>query len=218
MNTRILSAELPTRGGQHVNVAGWVHRVRDLGCVRFLLLRDRSGLCQVVLPKDRDDASVGCECVVEVEGKVVAEPRAPGGFELLAEHVEAISPAEPPPLEVFKPLSASGHRLDTLLEHRAVSLRIPEVLEVFRVQAEIVRAFGEHFRANGFTEIKTPKLVQAGAEGGSAIFEVNYFGRTAYLAQCPQASRALHEDEHRGESRLGAGAQTREKQPAGGER
>jgi nondiscriminating aspartyl-tRNA synthetase len=186
MARRVLSGDLPGLAGRTVNLQGWVHRIRDLGGVRFLILRDRAGLAQVVLPKDLHLGDVGCEWVVGVEGHCRTDSRAPSGVEVLAEHVRPISPADPTPLEVFNPDAASKNRLETLLDHRAVSLRIPEVLDVFRVQAEVLRAFRAYLNEQGFTEIVTPKLVLAGAEGGAAVFQVEYFESTAYLAQSPQ--------------------------------
>ena len=76
--------------------------------------------------------------------------------------------------------------LDALLEHRMVSLRNPKTLSIFRLQAEIVRLFAEHLRAEGFTEIKSSKLIGSGTEGGTGLFAVEYFDRTVYLAQSPQ--------------------------------
>ena len=186
MSARVLSSELSDRVGRPVSLAGWVHRIRNLGGVRFLVLRDRSGLAQVVVPPELDLGPVACEWVVRVTGTAREEPRAPSGFEVAADRVDVISRAETPPLEVFKPLAATGHRLDTLLDHRAVSLRIPEVLEVFRVQAEILRAFRSFLSSRGFVEVCTPKLVLSGAEGGAALFRVAYFDRTTYLAQSSQ--------------------------------
>jgi nondiscriminating aspartyl-tRNA synthetase len=183
---RTLSSQLPELAGKPVQLQGWVHRIRDLGGVRFLLLRDRAGIAQVVLPRSLDLGPVGCEYVVSIEGNVRAEPRAPNGVEVLAQRVETISPAETPPMDVFKPLAAERNRLDTILDHRAISLRVPDVLDIFRVQAEIVRAFRDKLMELGFTEIHTPKLVLAGAEGGSSLFEMKYYEGKAYLAQSPQ--------------------------------
>jgi nondiscriminating aspartyl-tRNA synthetase len=186
MAQRVLSSELSHLEGRPARLAGWVHRIRDFGGVRFLVLRDRGGLAQVVVDGELNAGDVGCEWVVRVDGLVRRDERAPGGFELHARRIETISPSVTPPLEVFKPPAAAHHRLETLLEHRAVSVRIPEVLDVFRVEAEILRAFRAQLRERGFVEIKTPKLALAGAEGGSAVFEVRYFDRTATLAQSPQ--------------------------------
>src|SRR6187402_478670 len=103
MSARILSSQLPELAGKPVRLQGWVHRVRDLGAVRFLVLRDRGGLAQVVLPSKLDIGDVGCECVVDVFGTARAEPRAHSGVEVLAERVGMIAGAEPPPIELFKP-------------------------------------------------------------------------------------------------------------------
>ena len=89
-------------------------------------------------------------------------------------------------MEVFNPDAVEKNRLETLLDHRAVSLRIPEVLDIFRVQAVTLEAFRGYLRGQEFTEIVSPKLVLAGAEGGSAVFEVKYYDRAAFLAQSPQ--------------------------------
>jgi nondiscriminating aspartyl-tRNA synthetase len=190
MSARILSSQLPEQAGKPVLLQGWVHRIRNLGGVRFLLLRDRAGIAQVVLPKllgaGNPGGNLGCEFVVSVHGTVRTESRAPNGVEVSAERVEVISEAQTPPIEIFKPMHAEQTRLDTLLDHRAVSVRMPEVLEIFKIQAEIVRAFRETLIPMGFTEIHTPKLVLAGAEGGSAVFEVKYYEGKAYLAQSPQ--------------------------------
>jgi nondiscriminating aspartyl-tRNA synthetase len=186
MEARTLSSELPFKAGRRVRLQGWVHRIRRLGAVRFLVLRDRAGLAQVVVPREVDLGEVSSEWVVSVEGLCRSEPRAPRGVEALAERIEVLAPARTPPLEIFNPEAIEKNRLDTLLDHRAVSLRIPELLDVFRVQAVVLEAFREHLRGEGFTEIVSPKLVLAGAEGGSAVFEVKYYERSAYLAQSPQ--------------------------------
>jgi len=186
MQQRVLSSELSRHPGSQVPLAGWVHRIRDLGGVRFLVLRDRAGLCQVVVPDRVDLSEISPEQVVRIDGNVRREARAPGGFEVLADRIETLSRAAPPPLEISLPPDRASHRLETLLDHRAVSLRIGDVLDVFRVQAAILDAFRRYLTQQDFVEIKTPKLVLAGAEGGSAVFEVDYYGRKAYLAQSPQ--------------------------------
>ena len=186
MTARVLSKELSGHVGREVHLAGWVHRIRDLGGVRFLVLRDRAGVAQVVLPPELDLGGVACEWVVALAGDCRTESRAPAGVEVLASRIHVLSTAEPPPFEIFNPKAVAKNRLETLLDHRAMSLRIPDVLDVFRVQDVVLRAFRSYLRAQGFTEIASPKLVLAGAEGGSAIFEVSYFDRKAYLAQSPQ--------------------------------
>ncbi len=186
MQPRVLSSELPALAGQQVCLHGWVHRIRDFGGLKFLVLRDRTGFAQVVVPTGLDMGDIGCEWTVTVTGSCRAEARAPTGVEVVADGVLPVSPAETPPLEIFAPGAAEKNRIETLLDHRAVSLRIPDVLDVFRIQGVVLEAFRGYLRGQGFTEIVTPKLVLAGAEGGSAVFRVEYYETTAYLAQSPQ--------------------------------
>jgi len=186
MRARALSAELSGLVGRGVHLRGWVHRIRDFGGIRFLVLCDRSGQAQVVVPSGIALGPINCEWVVAVDGECRHESRAPGGVEVLATSVQPISAAELPPFDVFNPHAATRNRLDTLLDHRAVSLRIPDIRDIFRIQAVVLEAFRSYLRGQGFTEIVTPKLMLVGAEGGSAVFEVAYYGRSAYLAQSPQ--------------------------------
>ena len=185
---RILARELAGHTGADVLLRGWVHRQRDLGGVCFVLLRDRSGICQVVFdsaPTDAAGAPVNLESVVEIGGVVAANSKAPGGYEVKAQRLEIISAAAGElPLAVNQ--DPSQLSLDAMLEHRMVSLRNPKTLAIFRLQAAIVQHFAEHLRSEGFTEIKSSKLIGSGTEGGTGLFPVEYFDRTVYLAQSPQ--------------------------------
>ena len=170
------------RNNRAVTLHGMVHALRDLGGVTFLTLRTREGLIQCVCP--RRPEGVREECAVSVSGLLRPEPRAPGGAELAEARFTVLSrPAAPPPVPLSKksPLS-----LDTELSLRPVTLRAPRARAVFRIQAAVCRAFREFLQGEGFTEIHTPKLGQAGAEGGSSQFRLDYFGRKAVLAQSPQ--------------------------------
>ena len=180
---RTLASELQ-QGNLEVMLEGWVHRLRDLGKVRFIILRDRTGLSQIVLDPSVDTSGIGGETVVRVWGKSRVEPRAKSGFEVYASKLEILSPAETPPLELFKPENNVGP--EALLNMRAFALRIPDIARVFKVQAAILQAFRDSLDFQGFTEIISPKLVLAGAEGGSALFEVKYYDGLAYLSQSPQ--------------------------------
>ena len=91
MSARVLSSQLPGMAGKRVRLEGWVHRVRDLGAVRFLLLRDRAGIAQVVVPEDLDLGNVGCEYVVRVDGDARPEARAPAGCEVAALRIDTIA-------------------------------------------------------------------------------------------------------------------------------
>ena len=167
------------RNNRAVTLHGMVHALRDLGGVTFLTLRTREGLVQCVCP--RRPEGVREECAVSVSGLLRPEPRAPGGAE--ARCTVLSWPAAPPPVPLSKKSSVS---LDTELSLRPVTLRAPRARAVFRIQAAICRAFREFLQEEGFTEIHTPKLGRAGAEGGSSQFRVDYFGRKAVLAQSPQ--------------------------------
>ena len=170
------------RNNRAVTLHGMVHALRDLGGVTFLTLRTRERLIQCVCP--RRPEGVREECAVSVSGLLRPEPRAPGGAELAEARFTVLSrPAAPPPVPLSKKSSVS---LDTELSLRPVTLRAPRARAVFRIQAAVCRAFREFLQGEGFTEIHTPKLGQAGAEGGSSQFRLDYFGRKAVLAQSPQ--------------------------------
>ena len=165
-----------------VTLHGMVHALRDLGGVTFLTLRTREGLVQCVCP--RRPEGVREECAVSVSCLLRPEPRAPGGAELAEARFTVLSrPAAPPPVPLSKKSSLS---MDTELSLRPVTLRAPRARAVFRIQAAVCRAFREFLQEEDFTEIHTPKLGRAGAEGGSSQFRVDYFGRKAVLAQSPQ--------------------------------
>lgn len=168
-----------------VQVSGMVHAKRPMGGgFTFLRLRTREGVLQCTC-SGLDLTQVPEESAVAVTGILRADPRAPGGVELSARAVEVLSrPAAPMPVPVSKAKLNVG--MDTGLGLRPVLLRNLRERSVFRVQAGLSRAFREYLQSQGFTEIHTPKIVHAGAEGGANIFRLDYFGRKAFLAQSPQ--------------------------------
>ncbi len=179
---RTLAAEVPSRSGEAVAVSGWVHRIRSLGGITFVLIRDRSGVVQVVYEGDVDFT---LESVVTVRGSVEANEKAPGGFEVRATETTLLAVAASDlPVPVNQPLDGVG--IDALLDHRIVSLRNIKVRHIFELQATVVQAFAEFLRSQGFTEIKSSKLIGTGTEGGTGLFTVDYFGDQVFLAQSPQ--------------------------------
>ncbi len=160
-----------------------MHRRRELARVTFLVLRDRSGLAQVVLPAGT--AVPPEETTVEVTGTATANPQAPGGVEVTEAVVTALTDdAETPPFELWRPeLNVS---LPTLLDHAPVAWRHPAQKVRWELAAASLRGFRRTLDALGFTEIQTPKFVESATESGANVFEVDYFGRPAYLAQSPQ--------------------------------
>jgi aspartyl-tRNA synthetase len=182
--------------GDEVTVAGWVHEIRDLGGIAFLILRDRTGRIQVKFEKEEmaDDLvetalDVSRESVISVAGRVEAEERAPTGVEVVPETVEVVAEAAPE-----LPLDPSGKvdaELATRLDNRTLDLRKPEVKAIFEIRAEALRAVREQFRELGCTEINTPKIVATGTEGGTELFPITYFGREAFMNQSPQLFKQL---------------------------
>ncbi len=182
MITRVLAADLLRHVGRPVKVAGWIHRRRELKSVTFVLVRDRSGLAQVVLP---EPVGLPEETVVEVHATVTANAQAPGGVELTEAVVTALSePAKPPPFDLYRPVVPAS--LPTILDHAPVALRHPLLKAPFLVAAASVAGFRAALGGLGFVETHTPKIVGSATESGANVFGLDYFGRPAYLAQSPQ--------------------------------
>ena len=189
---RTMLARISERSGEQVEVRGWVHRVRELGKIRFILLRDRSGIAQLVVDSgcgsdqlDLGASQLTLESVIAIRGTVAENHKAPGGFEIQVRELEVLAHAEADlPLAVNQ--QPDKISLDAILDHRMISLRNPKILSVFRVQSSILKYFAEHMRGEGFTEIKTSKLIGTGTEGGTGLFAVEYFDTKVFLAQSPQ--------------------------------
>lgn len=170
---------------QNVTVHGAVHALRTMGAITFMTLRLRDGAVQCVF--DGMDVPEGLcqECTVTVTGLLRADERAPMGVELLVQELAILSaPAAPVsvPIDKYK----LNLNLDTELSLRPVVLRNLRKRAVFKLQEGVARAFRDTMVSGGFTEIHTPKIVHAGAEGGSNIFRMEYFGKKAFLTQSPQ--------------------------------
>ncbi len=182
---RTLAREV--RPGVDVRLWGAVHAVRALGRLVFIVLRDRSGMIQVVTA---GGVELPREAVIEVVGRSRADERAPGGVEVQATMVTVLArPAVRLPIDISKPILHAS--LATVLDHRALSLRHPRVAAVFRVAAALAGGFRDHLTTEGFTEIHTSKLVATATEGGAGLFRVEYPGRPAYLAQSPQLYKQI---------------------------
>lgn len=176
--------------GEEVRLEGWIHKKRLLGGIAFINIRDRSGVTQVVV-EDKDEVEklrgMQIGTVLTVTGKVVEEPRAPGGAEIHSPKLEVQVPVtDEPPIEIDKPLSHKPDNLDTLFDNRVIGLRNLQERAVFEVQATVCDALRNYFREHQFTEIHTPKLLAEPTEGGAEVFTMDYFGKTATLAQSPQ--------------------------------
>ncbi len=179
--------ELGSHVGKTVTVRGWVEATRGHGKVAFLVVRDGTGLVQgVLLRKEVDDATwerhgtLGAEAVVAVTGEVRAEPRAPGGHELGVTGLEVLAEARDYPIQ------PKEHGVDFLLDHRHLWLRSSQQRAGLRVRAEVEQAVHDFFYDRGFVRIDTPILTGAIGEHAGTLFETDYFGEPAFLAQTGQ--------------------------------
>ena len=181
--------------GSEVAIAGWVHEVRDLGKLKFVQVRDRSGIMQVTAKAGREpDAVLAAmsqpkETVVSVTGKVAASKIAEAGVELIPSKFEVLNEITAKvPFEVTGKVPAD---LEVRLDYRYVDMRTTATAAIFRIRSEIAQAFREKCRMLGAVEMHPPTIVEAATEGGSDLFKVQYFEKDAYLVQSPQLYKQL---------------------------
>ena len=192
---RILNTETIKHLGEKVKVCGWVNTRRDHGGIVFIDLRDRSGILQTVCSPDLVE-SVKEEYVLEIEGivqkrpvKMVKKDLATGEVELKAENVKVLAKVSSLPFDFLsKELSL---KLPTLLDYRPLTIRNPEIKNIFKVGEEIVNSFRKTLQCLDFTEFQSPNIVPAVAEGGAEIFRIDYYNYNAYLAQSPQLYKQI---------------------------
>ena len=186
--SRVLAGELARHIGQSIELSGWVHRVRELKSISFLIIRDRSGLAQAVITPPYDRPAE--ESVVRVRGRVGANPQAPGGAELTDPEIEILSAAtQSPPFDLYRPKITAT--LPTILDQAPVALRHPQLSAIHKLAAAAVTGFRATLDQQGFTEIHTPKITGSATESGANVFRLDWFGRSAYLAQSPQFFKQL---------------------------
>jgi asparaginyl-tRNA synthetase len=187
MATSVRIKELPQHVGEQVTVNGWLYNKRTSGKLQFPIVRDGSGFVQCVVSKkevpeeswnDSDRATQ--ESTVSVVGKVVAEPRAPGGVELHVSELKLNSLAEP------YPITPKEHGTDFLMNHRHLWLRSTKQHYVLLIRNEVEKAIRDFFYDRNFILIDSPILTANAAEGTSTLFETDYFGDKAYLSQSGQ--------------------------------
>lgn len=185
---RIRTVEAGNHVGERVRLVGWLHHLRRLGGINFLVLRDGWGTIQAVTEDEADLAPVAecaLESVIALEGVVVRSAQAASGVEIHAPKVTVITAvSDPPPIPLHKHRLQAG--LPTQLTHAVIANRHPTQRAVYRLAAGVMAGFRATLQARHFTEIQTPKLVAAATESGANVFELGYFGRSAYLAQSPQ--------------------------------
>ena len=177
--------ELSEYIGQVVTLHGSIYKVRKMSGFCFVILRTARDTVQCVCDRQEVMAELQEEACVELTAMVIGEERAKAGFEL---HIQGMKVLSRPQAQM--PIVMNQKRIEASLEHkldyRPLTLRNEKERAVFKLQEGILRGFRKFFEEEGFTEIHSPKIVCAGAEGGANIFQLDYFGRNAYLAQSPQ--------------------------------
>lgn len=182
--------------GSEVSLAGWVHEVRDLGGICFVVLRDRAGRAQVTLVKKKIDPELFetarklvRESVIHIIGNVKAEGKAPGGYEIIPTSILLLNEADSPlPMDTTGKVEAE---LDTRLDSRFVDLRRDRTTAIFTIRHEVLRAVRNYLINNGFIDTTSPKVVSTATEGGTSLFPITYFDREAFLNQSPQLFKQI---------------------------
>ena len=176
---------------QIVTISGTIHNIRMMSDFAFVILRTARETVQCVYAEAFSDYRMGEdvkeECAAKITGKIVAGETKDGSkrYELQIHNIELLShPAEIPPVVITK--KQVNCDLSTKLDYRPVTLRNPKERAIFKLQEGIQRGFREYLTQQGFTEIHSPKINFAGAEGGTNVFKLDYFGKQVYLAQSPQ--------------------------------
>ena len=188
MEKRIYIENLKDHVGKTVNLKGWVYNLRASSKkIKFLILRDGTGLCQCVYFKGECEekalesfSELTQESSVEITGIVKEEPRSPGGFEISAQNFKILSPS------IDYPITPKEHGVDFLMNHRHLWLRSKKQHAIVRVRSEIVKACRDFFDNRNFTLCDTPILTPSACEGTSTLFETKYFDGSAYLSQSGQ--------------------------------
>ncbi|MBN2127294.1 MAG: aspartate--tRNA(Asn) ligase [Candidatus Diapherotrites archaeon] len=188
-------SEIKSDSGK-VIVGGWVSELRIFGGIKFIVLRDRTGLAQIVLPKKEVSKelfdlvdSFSKESVILVHGLVKKAEQAMNGFEIVPEKIELISKAEAPiPLDISGKIESD---LSSRLDWRFLDLRTLKNNALFKIRSKTFKAVIDYFDSLDFTAIQTPKITSAGVESGAELFEIKYFDKKAFLSQSPQIYKQM---------------------------
>lgn len=179
-----------------IEVCGWLVDSRDLGKIRFLIIRDITGRIQITGVKNEIDHelykkidSIPRESVVKVIGMIKKSKQAPGGKEIIPEKIEIIAEAEK-----TLPIDVSDHsktELPKRLDYRFLDLHREKIQAIFKIQSTIANSFREHFLKKGFIEFQPPSIISSASEGGTELFPAQYFEKKAFLAQSPQLYKQM---------------------------
>lgn len=176
--------ELPNLIGKEVKVCGWVHLHRKLGKMSFIVLRERTGLCQIIIPKILLNKYLLPETVIEIEGIIKEEKQSKfNGIEIIANKITIVSNSEVVPIQINK---EENIPFNLSYIHRPLTLRKEKERSIFKIQSEFIRLYREYLYNQEFTEIHSTKISKSGLEGGSELFNVKYFEENMSLTQSPQ--------------------------------
>ena len=186
----------PDITGEEVQLMGWVHEIRDLGGIIFVIIRDRDGLIQITAPSKKVDASIledlralRKESVVAVKGTVQDAGKTPNGVEIIPAEITLLNLANQPlPMDPTEKVKAE---IDTRLNSRFLDLRKANVSSIFKIKANMFKTIRNYFDEEGIIEINTPKLVASATEGGTELFPITYFEKEAFLGQSPQLYKQM---------------------------
>lgn len=192
---RVLIENVFKKKVKNVEVAGWVQNTRDLSKVKFILLRDASGMIQVTGIKGKTPESlfenmekISKESVIYVKGTIKDSKQAPGGKEINPDEIIILSAAEDLPIDVS---DFSKTELPKRLDYRFLDLHRKKIQSIFKIQGEIAKSFRDFFYDRGFKEVFLPSVISSSSEGGTELFPIKYFEKKAYLAQSPQLYKQM---------------------------
>ncbi len=181
--------------GDRVLLKGFVHEVRDIGKLKFLLLRDITGIIQITSHKEKTKeelfkkiSKLARESSIEVTGEVKSSKQAPNGYEIIPEKIEVLNESEILPIDISE---RSKTDLSKRLDWRAVDLRSMRNAAIFKIQSKLIEGMQEWLNKNGFRQVFTPCIMGVPSESGSEVFQLIYFGKPAFLRQDPQLHRQL---------------------------
>ena len=182
--------------GETVKITGWVHEIRDLGGIVFVLIRDKNGITQLTAPSKKlseemmaDVRAARKETIVTVTGTVQKSPKAPNGVEIIPDNIDIINVSQLPlPLDTTEKVDAE---MDTRLDARFMDLRKHDVSAIFKIKSQMLHTTRNYFYDKDFIEITTPKLVASATEGGTELFPITYFEKEAFLGQSPQLYKQM---------------------------
>ena len=180
-------AELTTELiGKQVVLGGWIEDLRKLGKMTFITLRDVSGIAQIIVKGELNEnlGEINRQSVVSVKGVVQETKARDFAFEIKAEEIEVLGKAiHPLPID---PIGRLESNIDTRLNHRALDMRNQRTASIFKLRHHVLQSLRKTLTEKKFLEITTPKIIGSASEGGANLFSLDYFGKTAYLAQSPQ--------------------------------